>query len=45
MEKYKNKIIGILIFGIMMRVEMLPYSAVVFMLSATALAIYYFNKK
>jgi len=44
MEKYKNKIIGVLIIGIMMKVEGLPNSAIVFMLSSMALSLYYLRK-
>ena len=45
MEKYKNKIIGVLIFGIMLKVERLPNAALVFMLSSMALSLYYLLKK
>ena len=45
MEKYKNKIIGALIISLIMKLEMIPGASSVFLLSATTLAIYYFNKK
>ena len=45
MEKYKKKKIGALIISVIMKLEMIPGASLVFLLSATTLAIYYFNKK
>ena len=45
MEKYKKKKIGALIISVIMKLEMIPGASLVFLLSSTTLAIYYFNKK
>jgi hypothetical protein len=44
MEKYKNKMIGVTIIGIVLKVESLPLASIVLLIGLLGLSVYYLRK-